>query len=146
MRKKCYRLIFSSLELDRVDLGAHFKNSILNMVVIYQNRSFSWKINKMESEVEKMYKLTFSSGEPFWVLIFKFHIKYWLWHIKIDRFHGLSIKWGRKWKKLYKLTFGSGEPFWELILKFQFKYLLWRIKIDRFHGLSIKWVQKCKKL
>ena len=29
-----------------------------------------------------MYELTFSSGEPFWELIFKFHIKYWLWRIK----------------------------------------------------------------
>ena len=59
MRKKCYRLIFSSLELDWVDLGAHFKNFILNMVVIYQNRSLSWTINKMESEVEKIVAVHF---------------------------------------------------------------------------------------
>ena len=90
--EKCYRLIFSSLELDWADLGAHFKNFILNMVVIYQNRSFSWTINKMGSEVEKLYELTFRSGEPFWELILKFQFKYWLWRIKIDRFHWLSIK------------------------------------------------------
>ena len=52
MRKKCYRLIFSSLELNWADLGAHLKIS-------------------------------------YWI---------WLWYIKIDRFHGLSIKWVQKWK------------------------------------------------
>ena len=79
--------------------------------------------------------------EQIWELIWKFHIKYWLWRIKIDRFHGVSIKWGQKWKKFYELTFGSGEPFWELILKFQFKYWLWGIKIDRFQGLSIAFIR-----
>jgi len=60
MKKQCYRLIFSSLELDWADLGAHFKNFILNMVVTYQNRSFSWTNNKMGSEVEKIVRAHFS--------------------------------------------------------------------------------------
>ena len=126
--------------------GARIEISYSILVVIYQNWPFSWSINKMGSEGEKSYELTFGSGERFWGLISNFHIKYWLWYIKIDRFHGQSIKWGQKWKKLYELTFSSGEPFWELIFKFHIKYWLWRIKIDRFHGRSIKWGQKWKKL
>ena len=39
--------------------GSSFKNFILNMVVIYQNRSFSWTINKMGSEVEKIVRAHF---------------------------------------------------------------------------------------
>ena len=58
--------------------GSLFQNFIFNMVVIYQNRSFSWNINKIGSKVEKNYGLNFGSGEPFCELISKFRIKYWL--------------------------------------------------------------------
>ena len=107
------------------------------MVVIYQNRSFSWNINKIGSKVEKNYGLNFGSGEPFCELISKFRIKYWLWYIKIDRFHWLSIKLVQNWKQLYGLTFGSSEPFWELISEYYMRYSLWYIKIDSFHKPSM---------
>ena len=99
MRKKYYRLILISLELNWAVLGAYFKISYwIWSWYIKIDRFFFWTINKMESEVEKLYKLTFGSGEPFWELILKFQFKYWLLHIKIDHFHGLSIKWVQKWK------------------------------------------------
>ena len=119
------------------DLGAHFKNFISNMVVIYLNRSFSWNINKIGSKVEKNYGLNFGSGEPFCELISKFRIKYWLWYIKIDRFHWLSIKLVQNWKQLYGLTFGSSDPIWELISEYYMRYSLWYIKIDSFHKPSM---------
>ena len=84
-----------------------------------------------------------------WVVlepISKFHISNRSWYIEIDCFHGLSTKWGQKWKTSYELTFGSGERVWELISKFHIKCWLWYIKIDRFHGPSMKSAQKWKKL
>ena len=50
------------------------------MVVLYQNRSFSWPINKIGSESQK--KITFGSGESFWEIISEFHLGY----IKLDLF------------------------------------------------------------
>ena len=102
-----------------------------------------WDQNE-EKNVTGSFSAHWISIEPIWELIFNISYWIWLWYIKIDRFHGQSIKWGQKWKKLYELTFSSGEPFWELIFKFHIKYWLWRIKIYRFHGLSIKWGQKWK--
>ena len=120
--------------------GAHFEISYSILAVIYQKWSFSWTINKMGSEVEKLYELTLGSGELFWELILKFHIKYWLccvWYIIIDRFHGLFIKWVQTQKKSYGLIFGSSEPFGEFISELCMRYSLWYIKADRFYKPSI---------
>ena len=63
--------------------------------------------------------LTFGArSDPTAFLTSFFDISIWLPYIKIDSFHGLSIKMGQKWKKLLPLTFGSSEQSGKLISKF----------------------------
>ena len=98
---------------------------------------------------KKYCRLIFSWSELNWVVLgahLKISYWIWLWYIKIDRFHGLSIKWGQKWKKSYELTFGSDEPFWELISKRYKKCIVWHIKIDSLTALWIKWGQNEEKI
>ena len=65
----------------------------------------------------------------------KFHLKFIVWHIKIDILTALWIKWDQNEEKFYRLIFSSIESFWSsfkisysiLVMIYQNRSFSWSI-------------------
>ena len=65
-----------------------------------------------EKNITGWFSAHLSSMESFWVFISKFHEKYIVWHVKIDRLTAIWIKWGQNQEKYYRLIFSSSKLYW----------------------------------